>query len=145
MMVISFSSHTLASIDTLHSGAPLGFGDLIYNGGPLNSNPENVNHAFDTTRFNTVSSQQLSQNFRTFPSQFNNLRADHTNNVDLTLTITFRVGERVRVQFRVEAFNLCNKPLFAPADLTATSSSFGTIGSQTNNPRYVQFGLRVTF
>jgi len=94
---------------------------------------------------NTVSSQQLSQNFRTFPSQFNNLRVDHTNNIDITLTKTFTVHERVKIQVRAESFNLCNKPLFAAATLTATSSSFGTIGSQTNNPRYIQFGLRLTF
>jgi hypothetical protein len=92
-----------------------------------------------------VTTQQLSQNFRTFPSQFNNLRVDHTNNVDLTLTKTFRIRERARVQFRAESFNLCNKPLFAAPNLTANNASFGTIASQTNNPRYIQFGLRVTF
>jgi hypothetical protein len=136
---------SLAAIYTLHSGAPLSWGNLIYLGAPLNYNAENVNHAFDTTAFNTVSAQQLSQNFRTFPSQFNNLRVDHSNNIDLTLTKTFKIRERAKVQFRAEAFNLCNKPLFAAANLTPTSSSFGTIGSQTNNPRYIQFGLRVTF
>jgi len=136
---------SLAAIFTLHSGAPLSWGNLIYLGAPLHYNAENPNHAFDTTAFNTVTSQQLSQNFRTFPSQFNNLRVDHTNNINLTLTKTFSIKERVKVQFRAEAFNLTNKPLFAGANLTATSASFGTIGSQTNNPRYIQFGLRVTF
>ncbi len=136
---------SLAAIYSLHSGAPLAWGNVIYNGGPLNYNAENVNHAFDTTRFNTVSSQQLSQNFRTFPSQFNNLRVDHTNNVDLTLTKTFKIGEKVKVQFRAEALNLTNKPLFATPNLTPTSSAFGTITSQTNNPRYIQFGARLSF
>jgi len=138
-------SWSLATIYTLHSGAPLSWGNLIYLGAPLNSNSENPSHAFDTTAFNTVTSQQLSQNLRTFPSQFNNLRVDHTNNINLSLAKTFSIKERVKVQFRAEAFNLTNKPLFAGATLTATSASFGTIGSQTNNPRYIQFGLRVTF
>jgi hypothetical protein len=136
---------SLATIYSLHSGAPLAWGNVIYNGGPLNYNAENVNHAFDTTQFNTVSSQQLSQNFRTFPSQFSNLRIDHTNNIDLTLTKTFKVGERVKIQFRAEALNLTNKPLFATPNLTPTSSAFGTITSQTNNPRYIQFGARLSF
>ncbi len=135
----------LSSIYSFHSGAPLSWGNLIYLGGALNYNGENVNHAFDTTAFNTVTSQQLSQNVRTFPSQFNNLRVDHTNNVNLTLTKTFTIRERVKVQFRAESFNLCNKPLFGAANLSATSSSFGVITTQTNNPRYIQFGLRVTF
>ncbi|MBZ5624003.1 MAG: carboxypeptidase-like regulatory domain-containing protein [Acidobacteriia bacterium] len=136
---------SIASIYELHSGAPLAWGNLIYLGAPLNYDAENVNHSFDTTAFNTASSQQLSQNFRTFPTQFNNLRVDHTNNIDITLTKTFTIKERVKVQFRGESFNLCNKPLFASPTLTATTSNFGTIGSQTNNPRYIQFGLRVTF
>jgi len=136
---------SLSTIYSFHSGAPLSWGNLIYLGAPLNYNAENVNHSFDPTAFNTVSSQQLSQNFRYFPSQFNNLRVDHTNNIDLTLTKTFTIRERVKVQFRAESFNLCNKPLFGAPNLTATSSSFGAITSQTNNPRYIQFGLRVTF
>ncbi len=65
--------------------------------------------------------------------------------IDVTLTKTFIVWERVKVQFRAESFNLTNTPLFAAPTLTATTASFGTIGNQTNNPRYVQFGLRVTF
>ena len=136
---------SLSTIYSFHSGAPLSWGNLIYLGAPLNYNAENVSHSFDTAAFNTVSSQQLSQNFRYFPSQFNNLRVDHTNNVDLTLTKTFKIRERVRIQFRAESFNLCNKPLFGAANLTATSSSFSAITTQTNNPRYIQFGLRVTF
>jgi len=136
---------SLSTIYSLHSGAPLAFGDLLYLGAPLNYNAENVSHTFDTTAFNTVSSQQLSQNFRTFSSQFNNLRVDHTNNIDITLTKTFTIRDRVKVQFRAESFNLCNKPLFGAANLTATSASFGAVTTQTNNPRYIQFGLRITF
>ena len=136
---------SLASIYELHSGAPLAWGNLIYLGAPLNYNAENVNHSFDTTAFNTVSSQQLASNYRTFPTQFNNLRVDHSNNIDITLTKTFTIKERVKIQFRAESFNLCNKPLFASPTLTATTSTFGTIPSQTNNPRYIQFGLRLTY
>jgi hypothetical protein len=135
----------LSTIYSLHSGAPLSFGNLIYLGAPLNYNAENVSHTFDTTAFNTVSAQQLSQNFRYFPSQFDNLRVDHTNNIDTTLTKTFTIKERVKLQIRAESFNLCNKPLFGAANLTATSASFSAVTTQTNNPRYIQFGARITF
>ena len=124
---------SVATIYELHSGAPVpSWGNLIYLGAPLNSNAENVDHAFDTSAFNTVSNQQLSQNFRTFPSQFNNIRVDHSNNIDITLTKTFAIKERVKVQFRAESFNLCNKPLFAtPSVGSATSTAFGTIAAQS--------------
>lgn len=136
---------SVASIYTLHSGAPLAWGNLIYLGAPLNYDAENVNHAFDKTAFDTGSGTQLASNFRTFPTQFNNLRVDHSNNIDITLTKTFTIKERVKVQFRAESFNLCNKPLFGSPVLTSTTSTFGTIGTQTNNPRYIQFGLRITY
>jgi hypothetical protein len=136
---------SVAGIYTLHSGAPLAWGNLIYLGAPLNYDAENVNHSFDKTAFDTGSGTQLASNFRTSPTQFNNLRVDHTNNVDITLTKTFTIKERVKVQFRGESFNLCNKPLFGTPTLTATTSNFGTIGTQTNNPRYIQFGLRLTY
>lgn len=97
------------------------------------------------TLFNRVSAQQLSQNYRYFPSQFNNLRVDATNNLNLTVTKDFHIREKVRLQFRAESFNLCNHALFGGANLTATSTAFSTITSTTNTPRIIQSALRLTF
>jgi len=128
-----------------HSGAPVGWGNVIYYGGDLNYDARNVNHAFDTTRFNTVSSQQLSQNYRYFSSQFNNIRVDATNNLNLTVTKDFSIREKMKLQFRAESFNLCNHALFAGANVSPTSGAFGTISSTTNTPRIIQSALRLTF
>ncbi len=117
----------------------------IYYGGDLNYAPRNVNGAFDKTRFNTVSSQQLSQNVRFFPSQFNNLRVDGTNNLNLAVTKDFIFGEKARLQFRADSFNVCNHPLFAAPNVSPTSGAFGTIASTTNTPRVIQGALRLTF
>jgi len=136
---------SLAWIYTFHSGAPLSWGNVIYNGGDLHYDAHNVNHAFDTTPCNIVSSQQLQYNYRTFPTQFNNLRADATNNFDLTITKNFPIVERLRLQFRGDIFNVLNHPLFAAPNLSPTSSSFGTITSTTNQPRVIQMALRLTF
>ena len=43
----------VSSLYTFHSGAPLAWGNVIYNGGDLNYDPRNVNRSFDTSRFNT--------------------------------------------------------------------------------------------
>lgn len=52
-------------------GAPLAWGNVIYLGGALDYRANDANGAsFNTAAFNTVSNRQLSQNFRTFPSQF---------------------------------------------------------------------------
>jgi hypothetical protein len=70
---------------------------------------------------------------------------DATNNINLTATKNFHVTERVRLQFRAEAFNVANHPLFGGPNLSPTSASFGLIISQTNSPRAVQFAMRLTF
>ena len=135
----------VSSLYTFHSGAPLAWGNVIYYGGDLKYDARNVNRAFDTSRFNLASAQQLSQNYRYFPTQFNNLRLDGTNNLNISVTKDFPFGEKARLQFRADSFNVCNHALFAGANLTPTSSAFGVISNTTNTPRVIQGALRLTF
>ena len=56
------------------------------------------------------------------------------------------VHERLKVDFRTELFNATNSVNFAGPQTSITSSAFGTIAlTQVNNPRAIQFGLRVVF
>jgi hypothetical protein len=127
-------------------GAPLAWGNLIYLGAPLNYKANDANGAsFNTAAFNTVSSQQLSNNYRTLPTYFNNLRIDSMNNFNVNLTKTFVIHENIKAQFRAESFNLTNRVVFASPNLSATSSTFGYITADTNSPRAIQLALRVTF
>ena len=45
-----------------------GWGDVLYDGGPLNWDARGVDGAFDTARFNRKSRQQLSNHVRSFPT-----------------------------------------------------------------------------
>ena len=133
---------------SLQSGPPLSWGnDVIYYGGPLNLNPHQPNGpAFDTTQFNTISSQQLSDHIRTFDTYFNNLRRDPTKNLDMSMLKRLSLGERRYAQLRFETFNTTNRVTFsAPAQLNPTNSAFGLISSQANNPRKIQLGARVVW
>ena len=122
---------------TFHSGAPIAWGNMLYYGGDLHYDARRVDHTFDTPRFKTASAQQLSQNFRYFPSQFNNLRVDATNNLNLRVTVDFALREKLRLQFRAESFNLCNHALFAAPSVTPASTALGAVSSTINTPRIV--------
>ena len=131
---------------TWESGPPLAWGNLIYYGGDIHLNARNVNGpAFDVTRFNTVSNQQLASNVRTFNTMFGNLRADGINALNASIAKKFYFTERMYLSLRMEAFNAPNRPAFAAPNLTATSSSFGLITAQTINPRQVQLGARLVW
>jgi hypothetical protein len=57
------------------------------------------------------------------------------------------VGERMKLEFRAEFFNLFNGAQFdnpTSAGLNPNSSLFGEI-TTTAEPRIIQFGLRLTF
>ncbi|HVW07441.1 MAG TPA: hypothetical protein VHC90_02610, partial [Bryobacteraceae bacterium] len=67
-------------------------------------------------------------------------------NIDASMFKTFTFKERVKFQFRAEALNLTNTVLFASPTLNVNSpSTFGVITSQTNFPRLIQLGGRITF
>jgi hypothetical protein len=131
---------------TLQEGAPIAWGNVIYYGGPLNlksHQPDGL--TFNTAAFNTVSSQQLANNVRTFNTQFTNLRADPTKNLDLSVIKKFSLGERRYLQFRFESFNVTNRVTFSAPNVTPTSASFGMITAQANTPRRSQVGARIVW
>lgn len=136
-------------IYTWQVGAPLTWSNnwgLIFFGGDIHMNPRGVNGtAFDTTRFNTNSQQQLADNVRTFPTRFGNLRQDGANNIDLSIVKNTYITERVNLQLRVEAFNGFNHPEFDPPNLTPSSSNFGKITNQPNLARNIQIGGRLVW
>jgi len=132
-------------ITTITTGTALGWGNLIYFGGPLNLDPHNVDNAFDVTQFNRVAAQQLASNRRTFPTRFADLRADSVRQVDFSIIKGFRFTERVRLTYRCEFFNSTNRAIFNAPDLGATSSTFGKITGQANTPRRIQMALRLVF
>jgi hypothetical protein len=137
---------TLSGVLTFGSGPPLSWGNVIYYGGPLHFNPHQPNgYSFDITRFNTVSSQQLADNIRTFDPYFNNLRADGTRNLDASLSKNFYFTENAYFQLRFETFNTTNSVTFAAPNLSPTNSAFGQIRAQANTPRRVQIGARIVW
>lgn len=136
---------TVSGIYTRQPGPALGWGNVIYFGGDLNLDPRQLVGAFDTTRFNRDSRQQLGSNIRTFPSRFASLRQDGANNVDFSVIKDFLITETIRLQYRCEFFNFFNHPSFNAPNLSPTSTDFGRITSQANLARTIQMALRLVW
>jgi len=67
-------------------------------------------------------------------------------NWDAGLSKNFRFNETMRLQLRMEAFNVLNKQVpFYGADLSVNSDSFGRVTTIYNTPRIIQFGARFDF
>lgn len=131
-------------------GPPLAWGDVIYNGGSLNGlkvNPHHVAGAFDTSLFDRNSSHQpiSGDHIRTLPTQVTHARADGINALDLSLSKTSAITEKLNAQLRCDMFNALNHPQFSAPNLSPTSSAFGTITSQANLPRQIQLSVKFLF
>lgn len=77
----------------------------------------------------------------------NNMTGPPFKNVDFSAYKDFLFGERFRLQFRSEFFNIFNHPSFGLPDNTVTDASFGVI-TTTANPnanREIQFALKLMF
>jgi hypothetical protein len=74
------------------------------------------------------------------------LRSAALDNIDLAVAKSFPIiGEKLKMDFRAEAFNFMNHPQFGYPGMTQGASNFGVVGNQANNPRLIQFGAKLHF
>ncbi len=66
-------------------------------------------------------------------------------NFDASLFKNFSITERLKAQFRAEALNATNTPLFYGPNVSFGSGSFGKITSQANFSRQLQLAMRFSF
>jgi hypothetical protein len=77
----------------------------------------------------------------------NSLHADWGRNLDLSLFRTFPVKGTMRFEFRAEAFNVTNTPVFSAPDnfLPDGPGFFGVVSSTANTARQLQVALKFYF
>ncbi len=99
---------------------------------------------FDTTAFVPVTEVRFGNVGR------NTMRGPGVVNLDLSLFRTFRLTEKLKLEFRAESFNLSNTPHFTTPTSSVNSANFGRIFStQTadvmGRSREFRLGLRLAF
>jgi len=73
------------------------------------------------------------------------LSGDGAFNLGFGLMKAFHLTERLRLQFRAEAFNLTNTPTLSDPNSNIESPDFATSRGTTSTPRQMQFALRLDF
>jgi hypothetical protein len=106
--------------------------------GPVESR---LNQYFDTSVFSQPAPLTFGNTGRVLPD----VRIPGTKNLNFSLFKTFRVKEGVALQFRGESFNVTNTPRFGRPNSNLNSAQFGIISGQANDPREIQFGLKLLF
>jgi hypothetical protein len=90
--------------------------------------------------------QDFANYVQRYPTRWGDVRASRVNNVDLGLRKNVKLTERVRLQLRGDAFNALNHPRFPGPDANPSDAAFGTVSkTQNNQPRGLEFGLRVSY
>jgi len=99
-----------------------------------------VNKWFDTSAFVVHATPMTYGNARANP-----LHADGQQQLDSSLSKTFRLTERQALQFRADAFNTFNHPNFYAPDSIVGDAAEGQVFSTSIDNRRMQFSLRYSF
>jgi hypothetical protein len=133
----------LSSMLFWRSGRSLGFGSMLWDGtDPKISNPT-AEKWFNTSVFQ----KQPNYTPRSSPWNFPGLKGPGQFNMDGALMKEFHITETLRLQLKLDSFNLLNNMTWENPSTSVTSSSFGQLTDQLTSTfgRRTQLGLRLEF
>jgi hypothetical protein len=140
-----FADWDLNGILTLQSGLPVSISRPSVNNGTSAqlSNPS-IYEWFNTSVFSVAPPFTFGNVGPVLPD----VRIAPVRNVDAVLVKNFGFNisdHSIKVQFRSEFYNLFNHPQFGAPNGSPSSQTFGQVTTLANNPRDIQFGLKVLF
>lgn len=142
----------IAGIWMRFSGGPLGVTSAVNNtfsqGGNQRPNwngtlPSVTSPTPELWLDRSVFSIPASYAFGNAPRTLRDVRADRTSQVDVVFSKNTRFRERFNLQFRAEFFNIANTPRFDPPNVVFGNAQFGGVSAQGNQPRIIQFALKL--
>ncbi|MGD0890732.1 MAG: TonB-dependent receptor [Terracidiphilus sp.] len=123
---------------------------------PANGAPHTAAQWFTPACFSQPSDNQSQFIAGNAPAYLDHVRTMGANDVDLTLSKSFKLGKERDLRLEISSFNVANKPQFAPPGVPSeypldgsnnpyNSTPFGLITADSNSPRQFQFSSRFTF
>jgi hypothetical protein len=153
----ALSGWGIAGVSTFQTGLPLAFTTasnltsslgggsrpnvISSNVGLGGSAQSRIGEWFNTAAFAQPAAFTFGNEPRTDPV----LKAAGIANWDFTVVKQTQIGERMKLDFRTEFFNLFNRVQFADPGTSLGTPQFGIVTSAMNLPRLVQMGLRLSF
>jgi hypothetical protein len=150
----------VSGIIRYESGRPLNvvmnndLGGLLFNGQKRPNRVSGSDAVAASGSFDPTTDNYFNRNAWTDPGplQFGNApRADGTvrafpnHSEDVNVFKEFRLRDPMKARFEVDFGNLFNRTLFCDPNTNWSSPAFGTVNTQCNQPRSVQFAFRLDF
>jgi len=142
----------VTAIGTIQAGFPLNPGNSIdtcncgsavypnVSGNPnLGKGQRTVNKWFDTSVFSSPAQWTIGNAGRGL------VWGPGLKSLDFTVSKYFNFTEKIRLQYRLEAYNLSNSPYFANPNVTVGAGTFGRITAVSNSARQMQMALKLIF
>jgi hypothetical protein len=136
----------LTTTNRWYSGSLLQFNqNLIVSGSPKIKDPTR-DRWFDTSVFSRLPDSDRNVP-RTNPYNYAGVVGPGVSQVDMTMSKSFMLTERFKLEVRLEAYNAFNQINWADPVTSFTDSNFGKVISKRSQyvGREVQYGIRLTF
>jgi hypothetical protein len=139
----AFGGWQLSGIYSYRSGEFLRFNQMDYSGDDPHIDNPGPQKWFNTDAFKVATPFTPRLN----PWQFDGITGPRFWNMDGTISKTFPIRERYKLEFRFEAYNLTNSLMWANPVMTVDNSLFGRSTAQAtgNRGREMQYTLRLQF
>jgi hypothetical protein len=136
---------TASAIYWYYAGTRLHFGQMDVVGDPKLDNLDKWGLMFNPSAFKFIS--DAAYKVRTNPRTYDGVQGPGYKSMDLNVAKFFRITERIRLEFKMEAYNFANTFTGADPNVTVTSSSFGRVTAMAagSQGREMQYNMRLHF
>jgi hypothetical protein len=136
-----FGGWSTTPVFTMNSGTLLSFGSALVAPGNPKLDHQTLTRWFDTSLFQRFPAYTVRTNPVTYPG----LVGPKKWNIDMSLAKRFRITERCRLEFRMEAYNMTNSIMWGMPNVSVQAANLGRITSQANVGRELQYTARLHF